>query len=98
MAFALFGVYWVMLKMVVDLQFVGKKCLLITKMMLFGWLLPYCLMWCLWRERNDQCFEDSEWYLPDLKLFIFKTMLDWMSVVNAIELPNNWFLEGGVSL
>ena len=98
MAFALFGVYWVMLKMVVDLQFVGKKCFLVTKMMLCGWLLSYCLMWCLWRERNDQCFEDFEWYLPDLKLFIFKTVLDWMSVVSAIELPNNWFLEGGVSL
>ena len=45
---------------------------------------PHCLMWYLWRERNDQQFEDSEWSLSNLKLFFFKTLLDWMSVVGSI--------------
>ena len=22
--------------------------------------IPLCLMWCLWREQNDQCFEGQE--------------------------------------
>jgi len=29
---------------------------------------PHCLMWCFWRERNNQSFEDIERSLPDLKL------------------------------
>ena len=36
------------------------------------WMVaPHCLMWCLWRERNDRSFEDFERTLLDLKLFFF---------------------------
>jgi hypothetical protein len=34
-----------------------------------------CLMWCLWRERNDRCFEDREWLMGDLKDFFFQDSL-----------------------
>ena len=45
--------------------------------------ISHCLMWHIWREQNDQSFEDSERTLPDLKLFFFKTLLDWKSVVGC---------------
>ena len=45
--------------------------------------ISHCLMWYIWREQNDQSFEDSERTLPDLKLFFFKTLLDWKSVVGC---------------
>ena len=43
------------------------------------WLIvPHCLMWCLSREKNCRCFEDNKGSLPDLKLFFFRTLLDWL--------------------
>jgi hypothetical protein len=34
-------------------------------------VVPSCLLWCLWRERNDRSFEDSERTTTDLKSFFF---------------------------
>ena len=43
-----------------------------------GLIVPICLMWCLWWERNSRCFEDNERSIPNLKLFFFRTLLDWL--------------------
>ena len=43
-------------------------------------IVPHCLMWCIWKERNSRCCEDSERSMPDLKLFFFRTLLDWLSM------------------
>ena len=37
---------------------------------------PHCLMWWIWQERNNRCFEDSEMIVADLKLFFFRTLSD----------------------
>ena len=37
---------------------------------------PHCLMWCIWWERNNRCFEDSEMIVADPKLFFFRTLSD----------------------
>ena len=42
--------------------------------------MSHCLMWCIWKERNSKCFDDSECFMPDLKLLFFKTLLDWFLV------------------
>ena len=51
-------------------------------MVLFG-SIPHCLMWCIWQERNNRSFEDSERTIADLKLFFFKTLSDWMSIIGG---------------
>ena len=43
-------------------------------------VVPHCLMWCIWKERNGRCFEDIEHSMPDIKLLFFRTLLDWFSV------------------
>ena len=43
-------------------------------------IVPPCLMWCIWKERNNRCFEDSERAIPDIKLLFFRTLLEWFSV------------------
>ena len=43
-------------------------------------VVPHCLMWCIWKERNSRCFEDNERSMPDLKLLVFRTLLEWFSV------------------
>ena len=45
--------------------------------------VPHCLMWCIWQERNNWCFEDYERTIGDLKLFFFKTLSDWMSIIGS---------------
>ena len=75
MVLGLFGVNWVMPKFVVEIlacwqgQF-GHHC--------NGhiWIVfPHYLM-CV----NCMCFEDNEGSLSNLKLFFFRTLLDWLSV------------------
>ena len=49
---------------------------------MYIWLIvPHCLLWCLWRERNSRCFEDNERFIPDLKLFFFGTLMDWLAAL-----------------
>ena len=43
--------------------------------------VPHCLMWCIWRERNNRHFEDLERSVSNLKLFFLKTLLDWVTVL-----------------
>ena len=81
MVFTLFGIHWVMPKIVVELlaYWQGK----------FGrhrnyaiWIaVPHWLMWCIWWERNNQHFEDLERSVSDLKLFFLKNLLDWVTVL-----------------
>ena len=81
MVFTLFGTHWVMPKTVVEL--------LACRQGKFGrhwntaiWMaMPYCLMWCIWQERNNRRFEDLERSVSDLRLFFLKTLLDWVAVL-----------------
>ena len=44
----------------------------------FFWILvPYCLMWCIWRERKARYFEGCERFLLEIKSFFFHTLLVW---------------------
>ena len=97
MVFTLFGLYWVMLKSVVDLLacWQGK----------FGrhrnnisWMAVSRLMWCIWLEQNNWCFEDSERTVIDLKLLFFKTLLYWMSVVENHSISSNYDLMDACNL
>ena len=86
MVFTLFDIHWVMPKSVVELLACWQGN--------FGhhcngaiWMaVPHCLMWCIWRERNNQCFEDSKKTIANLKLFFFKTLLDWMSIIGSYSI------------
>jgi hypothetical protein len=46
------------------------------------------LMWCIWRERNDRCFEDCGRTTVDLKAFFFKTLYLWITAFDGIHITN----------
>jgi hypothetical protein len=74
--FSRFGLAWVMPRRVVDLLHcwwsVGRpRSAVVWKM------VPLCIMWCLWVERNGRFFEDSERSSEDLLHFFFITLFTW---------------------
>ena len=60
MLFGLFGISWVMPRSVLGLldcwqgNFGRHRNLRVWR------VVPHCLMWCLWQERNGCSFEDCE--------------------------------------
>jgi hypothetical protein len=40
-------------------------------------MVTLCLLWCIWRERNDKSFEDQEKTLDDIQPLFFKTLHLW---------------------
>jgi hypothetical protein len=55
-------------------------------------MIPLCLMWCIWRERNARCFEDSMRSFEEILhyfLFTLYTLYTWTAgwlvpLVNSI--------------
>jgi hypothetical protein len=40
-------------------------------------MIPLCLMWCIWRERNARCFEDTARSLEELLHYFMFTLYTW---------------------
>ena len=80
MVFGLFGVCWVMPMFVVELLACGQGRFGCHRNGDIWMVVPHCLMWCIWKERNSRCFEDNERSMLDLKFLFFRTLLDWFSV------------------
>ena len=95
--FGLFGVFRMMPKSVVEL--------LAFKQSHFGhhrnghiWtIIPYCLIWCILRKMNSRSFEHTKHSMSNLRLFFFRTLLDWIiafrnlsffSIVDLLDLCN----------
>jgi uncharacterized membrane protein YqjE len=44
-------------------------------------IVHFCLLWCLWRERNDRNFEDCERTLEELESFFSHTLVSLVSCI-----------------
>ena len=71
-----FGIHWVMSGSVAGLlscwhPWLGKHNLDIWN------LVPGCLMWIVWLERNHCSFEDNEKTLDELKVLCQRSLLEW---------------------
>ena len=77
--FSWFGLHWVMLSRVEDLyarRWTGGR----SRSAVVWKMIPLCLMWCLWIERNARCFEDATRTLEELTHFFFFTLFTWTAV------------------
>jgi hypothetical protein len=71
-----FGLTWVMPRGIVDLLhcwWSGGR----SRSVVVWKIVPLCIMWCLWSERNGRFFEDSERSLEELIHFFFTTLFTW---------------------
>ena len=84
LAFSMFGVFWVMPRRVTDLLYCWPG-LPKQKAGDIWRLIPHCIMWCLWRERNARCFEDCEMPIQDLKNFVLNTLWKWAAAQGLVS-------------
>ena len=70
MILGLFGVYWVMPRSDVELLAFWQGQFVHHQNGHIWMVIPHCLMWCIWRERNVRIFEDIESSMPALNLAV----------------------------
>jgi hypothetical protein len=74
--FSRFGISWVMPRSVLDLVACWWKSG--RSGSATSWkMVPICLFWCIWRERNLRCFENLESSLEEVLELFFYTLYVW---------------------
>ena len=77
--FSLFDVQWVLYSSI-KRNLIGWHSAFVSKRNEKAWrATPLCLMWTLWKERNERVFNDTECSDQALKHFFFCTLL-WIGV------------------
>ncbi|KAG7990759.1 hypothetical protein I3843_02G040800 [Carya illinoinensis] len=79
--FSRVGVAWVMPRSVRDLMCCWKGIRGNVQIATVWKMIPHCIMWCVWMERNKRCFEDMEHSMAELKRFFYCTLLSWASAI-----------------
>jgi hypothetical protein len=74
--FARFGLCWVMPRSVKELLAswwtAGR-----TRSAVVWKMVPHCILWCIWRERNNRCFEGVSRTREELIHFFLVTLYSW---------------------
>ena len=91
MVFGLFDIQWVMPHTVLKL-FEAWQGKFVRHHHIDVWrLVPHCLIWCIWHERNARSFESCERSLLEIKSFFLHTLFEW-SVVFSHFSCSSFFL------
>ena len=77
--FCLFGIQWVMLYTVLELFEVWQGKFARHHHIDVWKLVPHCLIWCIWCERNARSFEGCKRSLLEIKSFSY-TLFEWSVV------------------
>jgi hypothetical protein len=85
--FTLFGIEWVMPQKVLDLfacwnQVGGRDLVKVIWRM-----APLCVIWCIWRERNAQLFEDKECSVDGVRKNMICMLHLWAMVHYRAKMP-----------
>ena len=79
MVFGLFGVAWVMPRTILELLDCWQGCFGKHRNFMIWRVIPHCLMWCVWRERNRRSFENCERSYVEIKYFFLRSLYDWVA-------------------
>jgi hypothetical protein len=74
--FSRFGMFWVIPRKVIDL-FACWWCSRRPMSVALWKMMPICLFWCLWREKNNRSFEDLERTLEEILSSFYHTLYLW---------------------
>ena len=80
----IFGISWVMPFGIVDfLSCWGGGCRN-TRIRKVWDMVPLCIFWCIWWERNTRCFEGMERNLLELKGLVLRTLMEWSKAAGVL--------------
>ncbi|KAG2664931.1 hypothetical protein I3843_16G102500 [Carya illinoinensis] len=79
--FCRIGLAWVMLLRVVDLRECWNGIHGCSEVGAAWKMTPLCLMWCIWMEKNERCFNDKERSLEQIWNFFVQSLLSWISAL-----------------
>jgi hypothetical protein len=79
MVFGLFGIVWVMPRTILELLDCWQGCFGKHRNFMIWRVIPHCLMWCIWRERNGRSFENCERSYVEIKYFFLRSLYDWVA-------------------
>ena len=48
-------------------------------------MVPHCLMWGIWRERNAQTFEGNESLIQEMNRSFFQTLFGWTNALGILS-------------
>ena len=83
--FNIFGIQWVIPGGVPDLLACwGNSCHSIRIRKVWD-MVPLCVFWCIWWERNSRSFEGKERNLMEVKGTVLRTLLDWSKAAGIIS-------------
>ena len=87
--FSCIGLVWVMPKQVLDLFTCWRGMHGSLQSVVVWKMIQSCLMWCLWRKRNDRSFKDRERTMVELvfllQYFLQPTALDYHNLPNFFD-------------
>lgn len=72
---------WVMPRRVVDLLACWRGIWGNHQIAAIWKMVPLCLIWCIWLQRNDRYFKDRERSLGGLRDLFFPTLFLWASAI-----------------
>ena len=75
----MFGVQWVMPDTIVSPLFAWRNWLGTYSSNVWN-MVPACLMWLVWKERNVRTFEDIERPIDMLKNLLARTLFEWSRI------------------
>jgi hypothetical protein len=53
-----------------------------------GRVVPHCVKWCLWRERNVCHFEDCERTILALNCYFFQSLFEWVVALGLFSISS----------
>jgi hypothetical protein len=85
--FSIFGISWVLPFEIVDLLSCWRGGCRNTRIRKVWDMVPLCIFWCLWWERNARCFEGMERNVLELKGLVLRTLMEWSKAFGALVFP-----------
>ena len=77
--FSIFDIQWVMPGGVLELLYCwGAGCHRARCRKLWD-MIPLCIFWCLWWERNSRSFEGVERNMLEIKGMVLRNLMEWFN-------------------
>jgi hypothetical protein len=83
--FSMFSILWVMACGVMDLLSCWGYSCRSARIRKVWDMIPSCVFWCLWWERNSRSFVGKENNLMEIKGMVLRTLMDWSKAAGAVS-------------